>query len=80
MSFCVYYIDINPSWGGTIDHIIAVSVGGEHSVKNCQLAHRICNSLKCKDAEGYTIDWEIKSSENNYWKNKYECYKKLMQE
>lgn len=32
--------------GATIDHIIPLSKGGLHSMDNCQLAHRICNSLK----------------------------------
>lgn len=69
---------IDDSWGGTIDHIVPISVGGEHGMANCQLAHRICNSLKCKDTEEYSIDWEKKSQENNYWKNKYETYKEVM--
>lgn len=30
----------------TIDHIIPISRGGEHSYHNCQLAHRTCNSRK----------------------------------
>lgn len=69
---------VDNSWGGTVDHIIPVSVGGAHGMSNCQLAHRICNSLKCKDAEEYSIDWEEKAQENNYWKNKYETYKAVM--
>jgi hypothetical protein len=30
----------------TIDHITPLSRGGKHLPENCQLAHRICNSLK----------------------------------
>jgi 5-methylcytosine-specific restriction endonuclease McrA len=30
----------------TIDHVIAVSRGGEHSYKNTQLAHLRCNTAK----------------------------------
>lgn len=30
----------------SIDHIVPLSRGGEHSWSNIQLAHRICNSLK----------------------------------
>jgi 5-methylcytosine-specific restriction endonuclease McrA len=30
----------------TNDHIIPVSLGGEHSYANCQLAHRKCNTAK----------------------------------
>lgn len=28
------------------DHIVPINLGGEHSYKNTQLAHRICNSRK----------------------------------
>ncbi|MDO4650606.1 MAG: HNH endonuclease signature motif containing protein [Eubacteriales bacterium] len=69
---------IDDNWGGTIDHIIPVSLGGVHGMSNCQLSHRICNSLKCKNSEEYSIDWEQKSLENNYWKTKYQSYKELM--
>ena len=31
----------------SIDHIIPISKGGLHSWDNVQLAHRICNTLKC---------------------------------
>lgn len=31
----------------SIDHIMPISKGGLHSWDNIQLAHRICNSLKC---------------------------------
>lgn len=30
----------------TIDHVIPLSKGGKHCYDNCQLAHRLCNSLK----------------------------------
>ena len=60
------------NWSGTIDHIIPLSSGGEHSMDNCQLAHRICNSLKCKCVGDYHIDWKAKSKENNYWKIRFE--------
>ena len=69
---------IDNSWDGTIDHIVPLSLGGEHSMRNCQLAHRICNSLKRQQAEAYKIDWEKKSQENNYWRIKYENYISLM--
>ena len=50
--------DNNWSGSGTVDHIVPLSVGGEHSLRNCQLAHRICNSLK-SNREGFGgIDWE----------------------
>ena len=59
------------NWGGTIDHIVPISVGGKHSMANCQLAHRICNSLKSNSLDFAGIDWEEKSSKDNYWKTKY---------
>ena len=46
-------------WGATIDHIIPLSKGGLHQKSNCQLAHRLCNSMKC-DSEEYHISWEEK--------------------
>lgn len=63
------------NWSGTIDHIVPLSLNGEHSMKNCQLAHRICNSLKNKNSEKYSIDWNQKAKENNYWRIKYEALK-----
>ena len=33
-------------WYSSIDHIVPVSKGGEHSWKNVKLAHRRCNYLK----------------------------------
>ena len=30
----------------SIDHVVALANGGEHSWKNVRLAHRICNSIK----------------------------------
>lgn len=70
---------IDNNWDGTIDHIIPLSEGGEHSMRNCQLAHRICNSLKCKGREEFALDWNEKAKENNYWRVKFESYKALMQ-
>ena len=32
--------------GATIDHIVPLSKGGRHMRSNCQLAHRLCNSIK----------------------------------
>lgn len=32
--------------GPTLDHVIPLSKGGEHSYKNTRLAHRSCNSAK----------------------------------
>ena len=33
-------------WYPSIDHVIALADGGEHSWQNVRLAHRLCNSLK----------------------------------
>ena len=58
-------IDRNNTWGGTVDHIIPLSKDGTHEPQNCQLAHRICNSIK-SDLSEATIDWEQMSKESNY--------------
>jgi 5-methylcytosine-specific restriction endonuclease McrA len=31
---------------GTIDHIVPVSAGGEHTMANCVVMHRSCNAKK----------------------------------
>jgi 5-methylcytosine-specific restriction endonuclease McrA len=36
----------------TLDHIIPISKGGEHSYKNVQCAHRQCNAVKSDKTEG----------------------------
>lgn len=68
----------NTFWSGTIDHIVPLSCGGEHSMDNCQLAHRICNSIKGASRDAYIIDWESKSLEDNVWKQKYSELKETM--
>lgn len=47
-------------WGITVDHKVPLSLGGNHSYRNCQLAHRLCNSLKQQELEDYKIDWKQK--------------------
>lgn len=69
---------IDNNWDGTIDHVVPLSLGGKHAMDNCQLAHRICNSIKLKASADFSIDWEEKSKENNYWKKKLDDYKALM--
>ena len=69
---------IDNNWDGTIDHIIPLSNGGKHSMSNCQLAHRVCNSIKCRNHGEFTLNWEEKAKENNYWRVKLERYKTLM--
>lgn len=69
---------IDNNWDGTIDHVEPLSIGGKHSMANCQLAHRICNSLKRQESDTFTMNWEQKAQENNYWRIKYEQYQKLM--
>lgn len=66
------------NWSGTIDHIVPLSMKGEHSMRNCQLAHRVCNSLKSTDGNGFRIDWDIKAQENNYWNGKYRSLKRII--
>lgn len=36
----------------TVDHIVPFSLGGSHTWDNVQLAHMICNSIKCANAVG----------------------------
>ena len=36
----------------TVDHIVPISLGGSHTWDNVQLAHMICNSIKCANAAG----------------------------
>lgn len=48
-------------WAATIDHIIPLSKGGTHEPSNCQLAHRLCNSVKLTEEEEFQIDWELKN-------------------
>lgn len=68
------------SWNATIDHVVPLSKGGEHSRANCQLAHRICNSIKCDTELVFTINWELKAQENNYWRLKYQQGLKVIYE
>lgn len=42
----------NGPWSASIDHIVPVSQGGEHSYRNTQLAHLRCNVCKCVNAMG----------------------------
>lgn len=65
------------NWDGTIDHIVPISKGGLHCLNNCQLTHRICNSIKRQNGPKFKINWDMKSKTNNYWKLKYEIYIKL---
>ena len=36
-------------WYPSIDHVVPLAKGGEHSWRNVRLAHRICNSIKADD-------------------------------
>jgi endogenous inhibitor of DNA gyrase (YacG/DUF329 family) len=64
-------------WAATIDHIIPLSQGGTHEATNCQLAHRICNSLKQDSTEGFIIDWETKNQQDEgRWTDYLDNYKK----
>lgn len=47
-------------WAATVDHIYPLSKGGLHKKSNCQLAHRLCNSIKQDDSDRYPIDWRKK--------------------
>lgn len=69
---------VDDYWDGTIDHIVPLSKGGEHSMSNCQLAHRVCNSLKNQCGDEFVIDWDEKKKENNYWQMRFTQYTQLM--
>ena len=65
---------INNNWDGTVDHIVPLSCGGEHSNSNCQITHRICNSLKLQEGKEYKINWIAMAKQSNRWKVKLEQY------
>ena len=55
-------------WAATVDHVLPLSKGGLHEKKNCQLAHRLCNSLKLDTEAEFKIDWKSKlKSEPGRW-------------
>lgn len=39
-------LDGNARMGPTLDHVVPLALGGEHSYANTQLAHRRCNLAK----------------------------------
>ncbi len=39
-------LDVQDSYSPTMDHLIPISLGGDHTYANIRLAHRICNSRK----------------------------------
>lgn len=47
---CYTPLDLDAKWPDrlsvTVDHAIPISLGGEHSLGNTQLAHAVCNSAK----------------------------------
>lgn len=45
-------VTICGDWYPSVDHVIPLSKGGEHSWSNVKLAHRICNSIKGDTAPG----------------------------
>lgn len=52
------FCDRNDAWSRTKDHVVPLEHGGAHSYDNCQLAHRVCNSVKRQHGEGFHIRWE----------------------
>jgi hypothetical protein len=46
-------------------------------MENCQLTHRICNSLKGREKVG-CINWKKLAKEDLYWKRKLDLYNDLM--
>lgn len=39
------------NWYPSVDHVIPLSKGGNHTMDNVKLAHRWCNSVKCDNTE-----------------------------
>jgi 5-methylcytosine-specific restriction endonuclease McrA len=39
-------LDVQDMYSPTMDHLIPISLGGDHTYANIRLAHRICNSRK----------------------------------
>ena len=39
-------LEHNDKYSPTMDHLIPISLGGDHSYANIRLAHRTCNSSK----------------------------------
>jgi 5-methylcytosine-specific restriction endonuclease McrA len=39
-------LDCKDKYSATMDHLVPISLGGDHSYANIRLAHRICNSRK----------------------------------
>lgn len=55
-------------WAATVDHIVPISKGGLHMKSNCQLAHRICNSMKLDTVGQFSVNWTAKlASEAERW-------------
>ena len=66
-------------WAATIDHIIPLSRGGKHEMSNCQLAHRLCNSMKQDDIEVFHINWAEKNRiDSGRWMDVLVEYTSLM--
>lgn len=66
--------EIDNNWNGTIDHIIPLSRGGKNSKQNCQITHRICNSMKLQAGKEYKVNWIELAKGNTRWKKKFEQY------
>jgi len=68
------------AWSATVDHIVPLSVGGVHHPDNCQLTHRMCNSMKLQEDGNYKIDWDELIQKNpqrwGYWLDEYKSYMK----
>ena len=67
-------------WAATIDHFLPLSLGGTHEPDNCQLTHRLCNSLKLQEAEGFSINWnEMLENDFDRWSLALEEYSEYME-
>lgn len=68
-------------WAATIDHIVPLSQGGVHHPDNCQLAHRLCNSLKLQGMADFHVDWDkMLLADPVRWGTYLESYEAYMSE
>lgn len=66
-------------WGPTVDHIKPLSLGGLHQQSNCQLAHRLCNSLKLDTTDVFKINWREKLiDEPGRWNARLDALRKQL--
>ena len=59
-----------------IDHIISISNDGPHTIKNMQMVHKICNSIK-RDKDNDLARWLCKKRDSYRYCRHCDCIKPL---